>query len=165
MKFSVSVKSDDSDWKRMMRNLSRGGDKAVNVGWWNTMHPSGIPVAQVAQLNDAGHLNGATSAIPGSRTPPRPFMRVGFVPKIKDILPSFVSMAHQVAMGRRSWADVNAQLGFKLKTILQEVIEAWNTPPNSPVTVSLKGFNDPLIHTGTMLDTIQTKVVRKGGQA
>lgn len=162
MKISISVKSNDNVWKTMKQNLLRGGDKESRVGWWNTQHPSGVPVAQIAQWNEEGHENGANSAVPGSSTPPRPFMRNGLIPRIPKILPEFVSKAHSVAMGRTTWDKVNQELGLKVKDTLQNIIEAWSSPPNSPITISLKGFNNPLIDTGVMLDTVQSKVVRKG---
>lgn len=159
----VSLKSDDKVWRKMSRNLARGGDKAAAIGWWNSLHPTGVQVAYVAQLNEEGHENGAGSAFPGTITPPRPFMRLGFVPEMKKLLPSFVSEAHNIAVGKKSWTQVNESMGWKMKELLQDVIEDWNDPPNSPLTTSLKGFNDPLIDTGTMLDTVQSKVIRKGG--
>lgn len=91
-------------------------------------------------------------------------MTKGFLPQVQEVLPEFVSKAHQVAMGMTTWEKVNHEMGWKLKETLQNVIEAWNNPPNSPLTVSVKGFNNPLIDTGTMLDTVQAKVIRKGGK-
>lgn len=127
------------------------------------MHPTGVPVAYVAHLNEEGHENGAGSRFPGTISPPRPFMRMGFIPEVKKLLPTFVSQAHNVAMGSKSWTQVNDELGWKMKELLQDVIEAWDTPPNSRKTIELKGFNNPLIDSGTMLDTVQAKVIRKGG--
>jgi hypothetical protein len=43
---------------------------------------------------------------------------------------------------------------------LQNEIIAWDTPPNSPQTVEAKGFNDPLINTGKMLESVDFKVER-----
>ena len=83
LSIKVSLKSDDKVWKRMAKNLSRGGNKASAIGWWNSIHPTGIPVAQVAQLNEEGHENGAGSAYPGTITPARPFIRLGFLPKVE----------------------------------------------------------------------------------
>lgn len=163
LSIKVSLKSDDKVWKRMAKNLSRGGQKTATVGWWNSVHPTGIPVAQVAQLNEEGHENGAGSAYPGTITPARPFIRLGFLPKVGKVLPSFTSQAHAVAMGAKTWTQVNHEMGWQLKGILQDVIEAWSTPPNRPATIALKGRNDPLVDSGTMLDTVQTKVIRKGG--
>lgn len=161
----VKLKKDDRVWKQMAKNLSKGGDKISNIGWVEpTMHPSGVPVAQIAKWNEEGHINGMGSAIPGSYTLPRPYMRLGFLPRAKLLLPSFTSLAHQVAMGSRTWTDVNNQVGVTLKNELQEIIEAWSSPANSPVTVRLKGKNDPLIDTGFMLDTVQNKVTRRGAQ-
>lgn len=164
MRVSVSIKSDTRLWQKMRRNLLRGGDKEVRVGWMeDNMHPTGIPTAQVAQLNEEGHINGVGSKFPGTMTPPRPFMRTGFVPKAAQMFPSFLPMVNQVAMGTTTWTKAHQQMGIKLKSTLQGVIEAWSSPANSPATVDLKGRNDPLIDSGWMLDTVQYKVTRKGG--
>lgn len=163
MRVNVAIKTDTKLWQRMKKNLLKGGDKEARVGWFGgNMHPSGIPTAQVAQLNERGHRNGPGSMFPGTNTPPRPFMRVGFVPKSLELLPTFIPMVNQVAMGTLTWTKVHEQMGVKLKSTLQDVIEAWSTPPNSPTTVELKGKNDPLIESGWMLDTVQSRVVRKG---
>lgn len=164
LKINVSLKTNDKMWRSMVRNLTKGGDKTSVVGWWNSVHPTGVPVAQVAQWNEEGHENGKGSMFPGTITPSRPFMTKGFLPQVQKVLPEFVSKAHQVAMGMTTWEKVNHEMGWKLKETLQNVIEAWNNPPNSPLTVSIKGFNNPLIDTGTMLDTVQAKVIRKGGK-
>ena len=34
----------------------------------------------------------------------------------------------------------------------------WSIPMNAPLTVELKGFNDPLIDTGKMLDSVEYRV-------
>src|SRR5690606_23386432 len=96
LKINVSLKTNDKMWRSMVRNLTKGGDKTSVVGWWNSIHPTGVPVAQVAQWNEEGHENGKGSMFPGTITPSRPFMTKGFLPQVQEVLPKFVSKAHQV---------------------------------------------------------------------
>ncbi len=41
---------------------------------------------------------------------------------------------------------------------LKKAIEDWSTPPNAPSTVAEKGFNDPLIKTETMKNSVEYKI-------
>lgn len=43
--------------------------------------------------------------------------------------------------------DVMGQAGA---SIISETIRDWTTPPNSPMTIALKGSNNPLVDTGDM---------------
>lgn len=162
---TVKLKVDTRQWKMMHRNLSRSGNKAVHVGWWRDIHVSGNPVAQIAQWNEEGHINSVDSAVPGSYSPPRPFMRIGFMPQVKSkIIPIAIRRIDDVAMGRITWTTFNSMLAFELQNALKQTILSWDSPPNSPYTVKLKGFNDPLINTGNMYDAVKTRVVRYGAR-
>lgn len=157
--FNVKVKSDTKVWDKMRRNLLRGNTRAVNIGWWHSRHPTGVPVAQVASYNEEGHYTGRNAY-----SPPRPFLRINFMGKIKsgEWVKQYYSDIDKIAKGVLSWRDFNRRLSKELKETLQKEILEWNKPMNSPYTVAIKGFNDPLIHTGTMYDSIKTKIVRRG---
>lgn len=159
LSFKVTTKVDNKVWNKMRRNLLRGNSQAVNVGWWHSRHPTGISVAQVASYNEEGHYTGR-----GGYSPPRPFLRVGFMRKVKsgDWVKQYYRDIDKIARGVLSWRDFNRRLSKELKESLQKEILDWDTPPNAPYTVAIKGFNEPLIHTGTMFDTIKTKIVRRG---
>lgn len=146
----------------MQRRLTRSGDKTIQVGWWLSRHPSGVSTAQVAQWNDEGHINGGMFA--GTYTPPRPFMRIGFIPLATNkILPKYNSEIHKIAMGQTTWTALNNKLSVELRESLQSIILSWDTPSNSPVTIALKGFNDPLIgKTGNMYDAVKSRIVKRG---
>ena len=49
----------------------------------------------------------------------------------------------------------------ELKMALQEAILEWDNPKNAPMTVQKKGFNDPLIETGTVYDQVRSRVSRR----
>lgn len=157
IKFDVDIVCDTKQWDKMARNLMRGAPKAIRIGWWSTRHPSGVPTAQVAAWNEEGHMNGGMFA--GTYTPPRPFIRTGFVPKSKKTLPKYFPYIHRIAMGQMSWGALYKMMAEDYVTLMKETILSWNSPANSPATVAIKGFNDPLIESGALYDSVKYKVV------
>lgn len=51
-------------------------------------------------------------------------------------------------------------LGEALQVTLSQSIIDWTTPPNAEFTIDEKGFNDPLIETGTMRDSTSYQIVK-----
>lgn len=159
------VKSNDKEWKLMKRRLTTKM-KQTQVGWFGVLYPEDngfLPVAQVAKWNEEGHANGGL--FDGTRTPPRPFLRTTFIYGMELFLNDHAKFfARNVAEGLQTWEDVADKIGKNAKDILQDVIDVKNAPPNSPMTILMKGFNNPLIESGYMRDTIswQIKGKRKG---
>ena len=144
-----------------MERRLRGGDKSVQVGWWNSEHPSGVPTAQVAAWNEEGHINGGMFA--GTVTPARPFIRTGFMPYSKNLVKAHYGDINDIAMGRSTWNEFYNKFGQQLVRVMQETIFKWDSPANSPTTIALKGFNNPLVETGYMQNSVKYKIVRKVG--
>lgn len=157
LNYNVSLKSDTKQWDRMERRLL-GGNKTVDIGWWGTRHHSGETTAQIAAWNEEGHMNGGIFA--GTITPPRPFIRTGFLPDAKKSIENYYPKIHLIAMGKLSWTAFYKRMAEDYVILMQETILKWNRPPNSPVTISMKGFNDPLINTGNMYDAVKHRIVR-----
>lgn len=159
MTTTVKILKDDKLWRKMYRNLNRPSSQdIVEVGWWGNVHPTGVPVAQVAKWNEEGHMTGW-----GGYSPPRPFLRVGAMGYIKRrIIPKYNNMVNDVAMGRLTWTAFNKNLSQDLKEAVQKSILEWQSPPNAPLTVRLKGHGEVLINTGTMYDRVKAKIVRGG---
>lgn len=165
MRFKTKVKilKNDKNWKSMRRNLLRSVDNTIDVGWWgNLRHPrTKMPLAQVAKWNEEGHSNGGLGA--GTTTPPRPFMRLSFLPQSKILLMSrFVPKVRLIAEGKLTWTALKEEMKKELTDILKKSILEWNTPDNAPLTIKLKGFDDPLIETGSLYDGIRARVRRRG---
>ena len=156
MRITVKVVKNDKLWNKMVKNLSRGGDKGVDVGWWNSRHPSGEPSAQIAKWNEEGHKTGG-----GGISPPRPMIRVGAAPKVEKLVGETVrNSLTRIVLGDSDWKEELERIGQGAEKILKKEIEDWTTPPNRPLTIKLKGFNDPLIDTGQMLDQVTYRVGR-----
>lgn len=158
---------DDSEWKKMRANLVKGQQLAVKVGFFpNAVYADGTPVALVAALNEEGHINGPGSRFPGARTPARPFLRAGFMPEVmqnKWVTPAVLKQIAAIAEGKSTWQQLYMRLGPVFTFMMQDQISKWQTPPNSPATVDIKGSNDPLIDTGKMMESVDFMLGRRTG--
>jgi hypothetical protein len=157
----VKVKQDTKVWEKMVRNLSKHQGTAVEVGFWGDIHKSGVSVAQVASWNEEGHVNGGKFA--GTITPPRPFIRVGFMRLLRNPIwmNKYYKDIHNIAIGNLTWKNLHERMAEELKDKMKLAILEWKTPPNSATTIALKGFNDPLIDSGQMYDSVKARIGRK----
>lgn len=160
------VTVDKRVWNRMKRNLLAGNRKSLDIGWFDgKMHTNNrtnsppVTLAQLASWLEHGHVNGGIGA--GTVTPPRPFMRAGFIVYLrnnKDFANTVARHFTSVALGTSTWEQVYAQMGPQLVKALQAIMYAWNNPSNAPMTQSLKGFNDPLLETGELIAAVDWRV-------
>lgn len=160
----MSVKVDTKVWEQIKKNLKQGKDLELSVGYFpEAVYPDGTQVAYIAMLNEEGHRNGPGAVFPDAYTPPRPFMRVGFKESMNSVVRKnwFRESLERIVRGESTFALEYEYSGRLLVKEMQEVIEAWTTPPNSPVTVEIKGFNDPLILTGHMKDSVDFRVEKE----
>lgn len=155
--FKVTTKSNTKVWEQIKKRMFRD-TKSVDVGFFQeAVYPNGTPVAFVAFLNEFGHVNRGRY---GGTTPPRPFLRLMF----KAYSDKAVSSAHmipliqQVALGKMTWTAFYKEIGDNLVELVKERIVAMKAPPNTPLTISLKGFNDPLIDTKLMLNSVRYRI-------
>lgn len=159
-KFKLKV--DEKVWKQGKRRLTTGL-KQTQIGWFGVLYPEWnnyLPVAQVAKWNEEGHMNGGL--FNGTRTPPRPFLRTVFLYGMELYFNDHAgSFARQVFEGTATWQQLAEETGKGGREILQTVIDNKEKPPNAPVTVEMKGFNNPLIESGYMRDTISFVVKAK----
>lgn len=165
MSFSFKVNKDTSVWDKMKKNVSNGSLEEIKLGFFpDSVYGSdndNLPVAQVVQWQEEGTEGGQGN---GSGIPPRPFMRVGFKsslmkPRSQDW---FKASINRIVMGESTFRQEYNSTGKLFVKELQEVIEEWSSPANSPVTIANKGFNDPLIETGFMKDSVDYKIEKKG---
>ena len=136
-------------FKRMLEQMAERGDLGarVQVGILEqATYPNGQSVAQVAAWNEFG-----TKHIPS-----RPFFR-------QTIAQNKSQWAKQAASVLKAHHyDVPLALGLMgevVKGQLIDTIQNFNQPPNAASTVAKKGFNKPLIDTGTLWRSIDYQVV------
>ena len=151
---------DRSAWEKIKKNLTDNSNLEVNVGVFEQSiygpENDNLPVAQVFQWVEEG--------VAAQAIPPRPALRVGFMLPIQRGLYDsyFIDSIQRIAEGKSTFLKEYQKIGKMASADLKEVIEDWNSPPNAPLTVELKGFNNPLIETGKLHDSITYKVEKKG---
>lgn len=154
-------------WEATKRNLTTNSNKSAQVGWFmGSRHSSsGLPTAQLASWLEYGHRNGGM--FEGTVTPPRPFMRAGFAVYLRDN-PEFSAFVYSrmmaIASGTKSWDAAFREIAPYMAKALEMIMRAWNDPRNSQATIALKGFDDPLIETGELVDSIQWRVRNRGAR-
>lgn len=138
-------------WDDMYEGIEKGFYSSYGLGGKNTgksrrySPKKPISVAEVAAANEFG----------GGHRPPRPFMRWTLKNRarkwrkvVADILPQY---AHDLK-------KVMSVLGEIAAEDLADTIKIWTRPPNAPSTVKKKGFNDPLVDSGQMMNGVRWKV-------
>lgn len=154
---SIKITVDTSGWDEIKKNLLQANKEHLSVGFHEDKQygpeNDNLFVGTVAAWMEEGDP---------VKYPPRPFIRMGFIPRLnsKEYQAVFKQAIDSVMSGKSTFKAAYNQIGPILKVGLQNEIISWNTPPNSPQTVADKGFNDPLIDTGKMLESVDYKVER-----
>lgn len=149
----MTVTKDTKVWEQLKAKFKN--DLQLNVGFFeedrygeeNDNHP----VAYIAEIQDKGY-----------GPPARPFMSgaggltgaIRSAPYQKEYQ---LSIEH-ILEGKSTFTQEYTKIGKLLVEDTKEIIDDWSSPPNAPLTVELKGFNDPLIETGTMRDAVKYKI-------
>lgn len=160
LKTSVRVSTTRGSLQALRKALKPSNSKVIRTGWWGDYHDSGIPMSQIAAWNHEGHMNGGMFA--GTYTPGRPFGTHGWLPMMRKRMTILGDDVQQVLDGTSSWTSFYNSLGESSAQYMKYAIEDWTTPANTEATIGLKGFNDPLIESGSMKNTVKWKVVGKG---
>lgn len=120
---------------------------------------------QKAIWNEFGTRGGASGGGWGGPVPERPAVRNalrngsgankdGLAKAGKEVLKA-AAKGGGVAGAKRA---ALAKLGAKVQGDIQQEITSLATPPNSPITVKLKGSSNPLIDTGEMRASVSWKI-------
>lgn len=155
--FKVTTKVNKKPWEQIKKRMLRE-TKAVDVGWFSeARYDNGTPVAFVAMINEYGFY---TSGKYRGYHPPRPFFRLMFKAYSDSSVSNLhiIPMIQKVSLGTMTWTAFYKELGDNLVELVKERIIGLKSPPNSPLTISLKGFDDPLIETKTMLNTVRYRI-------
>lgn len=150
---TIKIEKDTKVWEQMKKRLLRQPQE-LRIGWFPENQygddNDNLFVAQVAQFNEEGTVT----------NPTRPFIREGFMRPIKKGLYNsyFIEAMQRIAEGKSTFTKEYTKLGPIFVSDMQEVIEDWSTPSNSLTTIQAKGFNNPLIDSGVMHDTVNFKV-------
>ena len=156
---SFKLKIDTSVWDRMKKDLLKASGQEVQVGIVEPVrYPAdnnNIYVAQNWQWQEEG--------LPSQNIPARPAIRVGFMAPIKKGAYDnyFVQSIQRIAEGKSTFKQEYTKLGAMAKVDLKKAVADWDTPRNAPLTVALKGFDNPLIDSGLLYESIDFKVDKR----
>lgn len=150
----ITLKVDKSKWEKLRKELNSLDNVKIKLGWFEGSNygseNDNLSHAYIAALQEEG----------SEKIPPRPFMRVGLKQELKTDTKAFAMMIQSVASGKSALsAAKTASPAFV--AMLKKIMSEWSSPPNAPRTVADKGFNNPLIDTGELRDSIQVKVEGK----
>lgn len=133
-----------------------GEPKQVKVGF-----PAGESDGDVlarAIWNHYGTRGGASGGGWGGPIPARPFLTNAMRDNRLKYRAAMRTSAAKILTGQVAIKTTFEKLGAVAAGDVQKSITALNTPPNSPVTVALKGSSNPLIDSGEMRGAVTWKV-------
>jgi len=154
---SFKLKVDKSVWNRMKVNLRKVDNTELQVGFFDKYYGpenDNLPVATVAMWNEEGE-----------GIPKRSFIREGFIENIQNSALFDVTVLYKlglVAEGKMNMSQLLASIGPELAKSMQQEILNFSTPRNAPLTIALKGKDDPLRDSDTMLNSVEWQIGSKG---
>ena len=157
---SFKLKVDKTAWVKMKKELLKGSSLEIQVGIVEPTYygpdNDNLSVAQVWDWQESG--------LPAQNIPTRPAIRDGFMAPIKSgsYNEMFVKSMQRIAEGKSTFKQEYTRIGTKAKVDLKKAVADWDTPPNAPFTVAEKGFNNPLIDSGLLYESIDFKIDKKG---
>lgn len=111
-----------------------------------------------AVWNEFGTRGGASGGGWGGPVPERPFMRNAMRENRGKYRDALRASASKLLTGRTTLRQVMNKLGIEAQGDIQAEITSLQSPPNSPVTIALKGSSKPLIDDGEMRAAVTWKV-------
>lgn len=141
--------------KKFFAELKKLSELEVQVGFQSgeVTYEDGADLADIAAFNEFGT----------SDTPARPFMKQSFENHERELQAACDRVNNTLKKGGTAEVALN-QLGVFCKGLVQEEIVEGGFAPNAPSTVKKKGSSQPLIDTGTMRQSVNYVVRKRGGK-
>ena len=145
--FTVAVKrTKHVDLSKVQTSLR--GPKKVKVGLPQGEADSDIIMRGI--WTHFGTAGGASGGGWGGPVPERPWLSSAMRENRSKYRDGMKTSAKKLLLGQTSLQTVLSKLGIMAQGDVQESISNWSSPPNSPVTIELKGSSQPLIDRGDM---------------
>lgn len=161
----IKYKTEVNDFPKMAANLKLLDGKKINVGcegenaWLAGIHEYGCRIKVTpkmrAYLHSQGlHLKKSTTEIV---IPERSFLRTGFDENHEKVIKK-----SEKALGK-CLTDGNVEpvleaIGLLLRDAIVDYARDLDSPANHPFTVERKGSSNPLVDTGSMIQSITYEV-------
>lgn len=163
-KFTTKVIADKKGLVALKKRLQEMRKVTLEVGFYDELHPTAvwngerITVAQVAKWAEegTGRKKGWVASSPYGMQPPRPFL----APSV-EMFWTNVSIGQYLKRMLKLSSSVKTNLdkiGWQTVNVVQTTIDGYTRPGNAPLTVSLKGRDNPLTNTGFMRNAVKYKV-------
>lgn len=156
---SMKLTVDKRVWLDLKKSFAKAEMFEDQLGWFEENHygsdNDNLPMAQVAQWVAEG--------VASKNIPPRDFIRTGLTNALKKGSndASFKRIITAVANGQDVFKALYRE-GDSFRQTLRKVMMDWDTPPNSPTTIELKGFDDPLIESSELISNVSVKTAKRG---
>lgn len=111
-----------------------------------------------ALWNEFGTRGGAAGGGWGGPIPERPFMRNAMRENKDKYRKQMREFAKRITRGEMTRDQALDQLGIIAQGDVLKSIKSLSDPPNSALTIELKGSANPLVDTGAMRDAVTYKV-------
>jgi hypothetical protein len=112
---------------------------------------AGLSMAAIAATNEFGT----------NRIPARPFMSTSFDENRAKINKAIQGEYAKILDGKSTASKSLGLIGLLGTRLIVQKIRAIISPPNSPITIAIKGSSKPLIDFGQMVQSVRHKVVIK----
>ena len=162
----MSVKAQfqviDRGFNRIVRQLKELDTSELDVGLFEdtqsadgkmTMGGLGI-VQELGRYSDMGRVE-------ITEIPPRPFTENTAIERQDEICDVMEVEVDKLVFKAKNPKSVLSAIGRKYASFVKQTIIDFYDPENAEATIDWKGFNDPLMHTGTMKNSVKHKISRK----
>ena len=156
------VKDDDREWRKIEKEIDEPGAGAVYIG---VLQEEGSgdgknDLAGIATVHEFGASIQGT-AFGDIIIPARPFIRSTLDMEENNIYRLAELLWGKVLDGDMTKREALSRVGILIQGKIKRRIQLLRDPPNSPVTIALKGSDNPLIDKGILVNAIQWVVRSK----
>lgn len=155
LSFGIKVTSNTKSLDRIVRQLRKAAGHAVQVGYFDgKTHPNTDgehTEATIAAINEFG--------VPEDNIPERPFM---MTTARRTRALREVARGYRTIISRPGVSAITHLLrkpGRVMQKEMSGVIRDFSDPANAPATIAKKGFDNPLVETGHLRDSVDTRIV------
>ena len=113
---------------------------------------------QKARWQEFGTKGGASGGGWGGPIPERPFMRNSIRNNTEKYQAAIRNSVPSILSGKVSIQSVLRRIGEVAKKDMKEEMASLSSPPNAPATIKIKGFDNPLIDTKSMMNDVRYKL-------
>lgn len=148
----TEVRLNRKELGKLKRRVQGLHNAHVDIGFFGGKpHPTneeeGLTIAEVAAINEFG-----------LGVPERAFMRLTMFEHKQKVRNDLARGITKLFHGQMTSHRLLKELGRRMRDQMRLEIALFDTPPNSPETIEKKGFNAPLVETGSMLEDVDFRV-------